>query len=103
MDGRPVMSWVNLGEVFYIVHRAAGPSAASTTINDLRSRVVLDLASPVRVLEAAAIKAVHPLAFADAFAIATARAHDAVLLTGDPELLACEGAWTTEDLRSPDR
>lgn len=99
MEERPVMSWINCGEVFYIVHRSAGLPAASTTVNDLRSRVIFDLASPARVLEAAAIKATYPMAFADAFAIATAQAHGAVLITGDPEILACEGAWTAEDLR----
>lgn len=50
-------------------------------------------------------KATHPVAFAEAFAIATAQAHDAVLLMGDPEILACEGAcegaWTAEDVRWP--
>ncbi len=93
------MNWINLGEVFYIVHRSAGRTAAYATVNDVRSRVILDLASPARVLEAAAIKAAHPLAFADAFAIATAQAHDAVLLTGDPEILGCDGEWRAEDLR----
>jgi len=39
------------------------------------------------VLEAAAIKAEHALASADAFAIATALSHRASLLTGDPEIL----------------
>ncbi len=98
MEERPVMSWINCGEVFYIVHRSAGSTVASRVINDLRSRVILDRASPARVLEAATIKANHPLAFANAFAIATARAHDAVLLTGDPEVLAGKGAWAVESL-----
>jgi predicted nucleic acid-binding protein len=37
-------------------------------------------------MAAARIKARHPLAYADAFAVATAAAHNAVLLTGDPEI-----------------
>lgn len=99
MEERPVMSWINCGEVFYIVHRSAGSTVASTVINDLRSRVILDRASPARVLEAATIKATYPMAYADAFAIITAQAHDAVLLTADPEILAGEGTWVVESLR----
>ncbi len=51
-------------------------------------------------LEAASIKAKHALAYADAFAIATAIAHDASLLTGDSEILdAGEPTWQAVDLR----
>ena len=39
------------------------------------------------------------MALADAFAVATALAHEAVLLTGDPEILDIGGTWMTEDLR----
>ncbi|GIV00222.1 MAG: hypothetical protein KatS3mg014_1837 [Actinomycetota bacterium] len=56
--------------------------------------------TPTRVMEAAGIKAEHPIAYADAFAVATALAHDAVLLSGDPELLEGPSEWRVEDLRS---
>lgn len=95
----PVMSWINLGEVFSVTLRAAGPERAGAVIRDLRVRVLLDQASPARVLEAATITASHPVAFADAFAVATAQAHDAVLLTGDPEILDAAAGWRVEDLR----
>lgn len=96
---RPVMSWLNVGEVFYVTARAADEPAARDVVGDLRAILALDQLSPDRVLEAASIKAAHPMAFGDAFAIATAVAHDAVLLTGDPEILASRGNWTVEDLR----
>jgi predicted nucleic acid-binding protein len=51
------------------------------------------------VLEAALIKASHAISYADAFAVATAMAHDATLLTGDPELLTANSDWPVEDLR----
>jgi hypothetical protein len=51
------------------------------------------------VLEAATIKARHPLSYTGAFAVATALAHGAVLLTGDPEILSGPPDWPTEDLR----
>jgi predicted nucleic acid-binding protein len=94
-----VMSWINLGEVFYIVSRASGATVARDTVSDIRARVLLDDASPERVLDAARIKAEFPMALADAFAAATAIAHDATVLTGDPELLDRSGPWRTEDLR----
>ena len=94
-----VMSWINLGEVSYIVWRASGDSVARDTVSDIRARVALDGATSERVLEAARIKAEFPMALGDAFAAATAVAHDAPLLTGDPELLRRDGAWQAEDLR----
>ena len=51
------------------------------------------------IMQAAAIKAEYALSYADAFAVATALAHDAVLLTGDPELLNADPAWRIEDVR----
>ena len=71
-NGRPVMSWINLGEVYYTVHRTAGAAEADTTIAQLRPLLTLDAATPERVMAAARIKAVHPLAYGDAFAVATA-------------------------------
>lgn len=52
-----------------------------------------------RVVAAAAIKADNAMAYADAFAAATAIAHDAILLTGDPELLLADAPWRFADLR----
>jgi len=84
-----------------VVHRAAGAEQAKAVIRDLRFRLDLDLPSEARVLEAAAIKARHALAYADAFAIATALAHNASLLTGDPEIFEeLEPNWQVVDLRS---
>jgi predicted nucleic acid-binding protein len=96
--GRPVMSWINLGEVYYTVRREAGAAEAESTLALLRPLLTLDAATPERVLEAARIKAVHPLAYGDAFAIATAAAHGAVLLTGDPEITKRTVACRVEDL-----
>jgi predicted nucleic acid-binding protein len=97
--GRPVMSWINLGEVYYTIHRAAGAVAAEATLPQLRPLLTLDIATPDRVMAAARIKAVHPLAYGDAFAVATAAAYDAVLLTGDPELTSRPVGCRVEDLR----
>lgn len=98
-DVRPVMSWINLGEVFYIVRRLHGHEAARSVVRDLRPQLELDLPDEQRVLSAATIKAEYPMAYADAFAAATALAHQATLLTGDPELLLPSAPWAYEDLR----
>lgn len=95
------MSWINAGEVFYTLHRREGRERARAVVDDLRTRVALDLPTPARVLEAASLKARRRMSYADAFAVATAIAHDAVLLSGDPEVLASDGSWRVEDLRSP--
>ena len=100
MPSRPVMSWINLGEVAYIVERRAGADRARRVVRGLRPRLTLDLPTEDRVLEAAHLKAGYPMAYADAFAVATAIAHGATLLTGDPEILDGDPAWPVEDLRS---
>lgn len=101
LETRPVMSWINLGEVVSVVQRATGTDRARAVVGDLRHRLSLDLPTESRVLEAAAIKARHSLAYADAFAIATALSHRASLLTGDPEILdGGDPTWPTVDLRS---
>ncbi len=100
MSSRPVMSWINLGEVSYIIERCAGIDRARRTVRELRRRLTLDLPTDARVLEAAHLKAGFAMAFADAFAVATAIAHDATLLTGDPEILDGDPAWPVVDLRS---
>lgn len=92
------MNWINLGEVAYVLRRRLGSPLANSRIPEIASGLTLDLPTPQRILEAAAIKADHPLGYADAFAVATALAHDAVLLTGDPELLDAGPAWRIEDL-----
>jgi predicted nucleic acid-binding protein len=96
---RPVMSWINLGEVFYILRRAAGEDAASGTVRDLREVVTAELPTERRVLEAGRLKSEFPLADADAFVAATAQAHRAELWTGEPELLVTGAPWAWRDLR----
>ncbi len=92
------MSWINLGEVYDVVHREVDPEEGEATVALLRPLVTLDLPTPETVMAAARIKAQHPLAYAGAFAVATAIAHDAVLLTGDPEIVRRDLGCAVEDL-----
>ena len=95
----PIVSWINLGEVFYILRRRVGDAEAQRTIRDLQAVTTPELPTAGRVLQAARIKADYPLSYADAFAAATAVAHHATLWTGDPELLITGAPWTWRDLR----
>ncbi len=98
-EQRPLMSWINLGEVHYVVRRSHGEDAAMETVRDLRDVVDVRLPDERAVLDAARIKADHPMAFADAFGAALAVAEGATLWTGDPELLIAGAAWQWRDLR----
>ncbi len=93
------MSWINLGEVAYVLERRISAEHSSRVVRELRRVLELDLRSEERVLAAARLKARHSMAYADAFAIATAVAHSAELLTGDPEILGAEADWQLGDLR----
>jgi hypothetical protein len=61
--------------------------------------LIFDAATPEWVMVAARIKVVHPLAYGDVFAVAMVAAHDAILLTGDPELTVWSVGCRVEDLR----
>jgi predicted nucleic acid-binding protein len=92
------MSWMNVGEVAYVVERRAGQDKAAEAVDFLQRRLILDLPTEARFVQAAALKAAHAISFADCFAVATAIAYDAVLLTGDPDILAGDPSWPVESL-----
>jgi predicted nucleic acid-binding protein len=84
---RPVVSWINLVEVYYRIRRDHGADAADETLAALRRRLSPDLPGTARMIEAARLKARAPIALADCFAATTAAARGLILLTGDPELV----------------
>lgn len=97
--GHALMSWVNLGEVAYVLQRRVGQDEAQATVQDVRASVSVLLPDEALILRAAGIKATYPMSYADAFAAATAIAWDGELLTGDPELLLDGAPWRWRDLR----
>ena len=101
-EDRPLMSWINLGEVHYVLRRAHGEDSALETVRDLRDVLDIRLPDERLVIDAACIKADHPMAFADAFGAALAVEEAAVLWTGDPELLIQGSTWRWRDLRTAD-
>jgi predicted nucleic acid-binding protein len=101
LDGsRPLMSWINLGEIHYVLRRLHGEEDAAQTVRDLRDVIDARLPDERLVLEAARIKADQPMSYADAFTAALAVAQVAELWTGDPELLIDGAAWRWRDLRA---
>ena len=86
-QGRPSLSWINLIEVEYRVRCEHGASEAADVVARVRQLVAEDLPGVNRMRSVAALKADHPIARAECFAIATAAANDAILITGDPEIL----------------
>ena len=100
LEQRPLMSWINVGEVAYIIERRAGKAKAVEAVDFIRQGLTLDVPGEERVMEAAALKAAHAISYADCFAVATAIAHNAVLLTGDPDILAGDPSWPVESLRA---
>lgn len=101
MPSRPVVSWVNLVEVYYRIERDHGRTAADEALSDLRSVLSADLPGTARMIEAARLKTWAAIALGDCFAIATAAAHGVSLLTGDPEILDLTNRpCDAEDLRS---
>ena len=84
---RPVVSWINLVEVYYRLERDHGRDRAEETLTELRATLAPDLPGTARMMEVARLKARASVALADCFAATTAAAHGLTLLTGDPELL----------------
>ncbi len=101
LPSRPVVSWVNLVEVYYRVERDHGRAAADDTLASLRAELAPDLPGTARMVDAARLKARAPIALGDCFAIVTAAAHGLTLLTGDPEILDLPNSpCSVEDLRT---
>lgn len=99
---RSAMSWVNLVEVHYRTARDHGREEADQVLAELRPQITEDLPGVLAMRAVASLKAEHPIALADCFAVALAAAEGAVLLTGDPEIIerADELPCKVTDLRA---
>ena len=105
-DTHCYISNLNLGEVFYRIARTRGFDLADRFWTGV-SRPTFPV-SPVevtrrRIREAAVLKARHPLALGDAFAVQLAIERRLPLLTGDPEIGKLRGREPVELLWLPAR
>ena len=91
-EARVLMTWVNAGEVAYIVERRFGMDRLHAALAVMEA-TALEIMPAERelALMAAHIKAGHAIAYADAFAAALAQHVAATLVTGDPEFRLLEG------------
>jgi predicted nucleic acid-binding protein len=84
---RPAMSWMNLIEVHYRTIRDHGRQEADQVLVELRPQITESLPGIATMRSVSSLKAEHPIALADCFAIALAAEEEAELLTGDPEII----------------
>ena len=96
---RPVISLVNVCEVLYILSRKHGDTAILQVLPALRQKLAFIEVDEDLTLSASQIKAAHKMALGDAFCVATALAHNAKILTGDPKIINAKGNWKVQDLR----
>lgn len=96
---RLFISIVNVGEVYYRIGKLRNPKEADSVLKDI-FLLPIEIVSvdDDTVLAAARLKMLHVLSYADAFAAVTAQQKDAILLTGDPELLALKRVIKIEKL-----
>ncbi len=100
---RLLISAINLGEVFYLTARWRGVREAELVLRQIHEMPVEVRPAPnTLIFEAARLKAVHRISYADAFAVATAIREGAPLATGDPEMKALQdkGVVTLHWLRA---
>jgi predicted nucleic acid-binding protein len=99
---RPAMSWMNLVEVHYHTIRDHGRQEADQVLAELRPLISENLPGIASMRSVSALKAEHPIALADCFAVALAAEEEAALLTGDPEIVDRAGQLPCQvvDLRA---
>jgi len=96
-DTEVFVSAINLGEVFYVIHRSFGEAAATeveTRLLETPKVRVLE-ASWARVRSAAKLKAGGGISFADCFGAALANEMDAILVTSDADFRQLESDGRT--------
>jgi len=94
---KALLNVINWGEFYYIVRRRVGAEQAQGAL-ELIEQLPIEIiaADQSMVRQAAEIKADYPIAYADAFTVATALTHQATILTSDPEFQAVEGLVRVE-------
>lgn len=95
--GQGFMSVVNWGEMYYNTMREQGIELAELVIRQFHKYPVqLVEADKALTYEAAKLKAIYRIAYADCFAAALACKLKAILITGDPEFKKMEKLITVQ-------
>jgi predicted nucleic acid-binding protein len=91
------MSWINVGEVYYMLARKHDSKTAEIFLTRLPSLPIrLVLPEEEEIVAAAKLKSTYRISYADAFAAALAVKENAALITGDPEMRDFAGVLTVE-------
>ena len=92
-----LMSWINVGEVYYMAARKRGSQVAEAFLEELPSLPIQTvLPSAEDFIVAARLKATRRISYADAFAAALAIQQQAPVVTGDSELREMGDVLTVE-------
>ena len=85
------MSWINMGEVYYLIARRKNKKTADSILSDIQL-LPMKLHVPTRsdILAAASLKAAYALSYADAFAVAVTQKLPGEICTGDPEIISLD-------------
>lgn len=95
------MSWINVGEVYYMLARKLNQKAADDFLRSLPALPIkMVLPTEADIVRAARLKSEWRISYADAFAAVLAQSQDASLITGDPEFLAMSSILKVEWLGS---
>jgi predicted nucleic acid-binding protein len=92
-DNNLLMTSVNFGEVYYIVLREFGEKKVNE-VEKIMQTLPIEIVDVDMQLarEAARLKAMKKISYADCFAAALAKLHEGEVVTGDKEFKALEGA-----------
>lgn len=86
-----LLNIINLGEIFYRCARIQDMSSARDILEKINLLPIRIYPCPNElILEAAEIKAQYPIAYPDAFIVATALREEARIITGDPDFKKVE-------------
>lgn len=80
------LSVINFGEIYYNTYREHGSKKADEAVFLIEQLPVTIVNADMEItLEAAGLKSLHPVAYADCFAAALGIRKKATIITGDPE------------------
>ena len=89
---RTYMSGINVGEVYYFLRKQHSTELAEFWRSSSGTLpVTIEVPTMEEIWDAAILKSLYPIAYADAFAAALAQKHSASLVTGDAELRSVAG------------
>lgn len=85
------ISLINVGEVYYIIHRTYNLKIAEESVRVIHQMPVhIETPDLELTISSARLKATHKMSYADAFAAALTMKKKATLITGDKEFKALE-------------